>query len=477
MGPDQKMKTIALASRSLNDAEKRYSQIEREALGIYWAVTHFHLYTYGSDFKVITDHKPLVTLFNKVNSNPPARIERWILQLQTYRFEVEYQPGKSNPADYLSRHPRTNYVNYTSCAEDYVRYIVNNAVPKTLTLKDIEIRSKEDQTLSLCRQALTTGHWHEKLQFAKSVDTELYDSLHMLFRVSEELTVCPNDVILRGNKIVIPASLQSTVIDIAHEAHQGMTKTKSLLREKVWFPKIDQMVEMKVSSCLACQSAVIDTRKEPLQMSEMPKAPWTEISVDFAELPRGGYLLVIVDDYTRYPEVELVPSTSSKAVIPVLDRVFSTFGIPEIVKTDNGPPFSSKEFSQFSAYLGFKHRKITPYWPRANGEVERLMRTLKKHLRTSSADGIPIKQGLYKFLRSYRATPHSSTKIAPAQAMFGRTFRTRIPELSECIEGDRVIRQNDLMAKDTMKRNSQKHHPGKPSIHEERSIETPWLCR
>ena len=73
---------VALASRSLTPVEQRYSQTEREALSIAWGIQHFHLYLYGSDFEVVTDHRPLVSLFNNPHSKPPTRIERWILKLQ-----------------------------------------------------------------------------------------------------------------------------------------------------------------------------------------------------------------------------------------------------------------------------------------------------------------------------------------------------------------------------------------------------------
>ena len=76
-------------------------------------------------------------------------------------------------------------------------------------------------------------------------------------------------------------------------------------------------------------------------------------------------------------------STSAKAVLNKLDRIFGAFGVPQVVKSDNYPPFNGHEFVQFADYLGFKHRKVTPLWPEANGEVERFMKTLGKVLRTT----------------------------------------------------------------------------------------------
>ena len=80
-------------------------------------------------------------------------------------------------------------------------------------------------------------------------------------------------------------------------------------------------------------------------------------------------------------------STSASAVIPKLDQLFATFGTPKIVRSDNGPPFNGEEFAKFAHALGFKHRKVTPLWPRANGEVERFVKTLKKCLKAAKVEG------------------------------------------------------------------------------------------
>ena len=93
---------IAYASRSLTEVERRYSQTEREALGLVWGCERFHMYLYGVDFTLLTDHKPLEVIYSS-NSRNSARIERWVLQLQPYKFHVQYIPGRQNIADSLSR--------------------------------------------------------------------------------------------------------------------------------------------------------------------------------------------------------------------------------------------------------------------------------------------------------------------------------------------------------------------------------------
>ena len=145
------------------------------------------------------------------------------------------------------------------------------------------------------------------------------------------------------------------------------------------------------------------------------------MSIDFCEVA-GHYGLVVTDDYSRFPEVEIVHSTSAKAVLPKLDRVFAAYGVPEVVKSDKIPLFNGHEFAQFADYLGFKHRRVTPLWPEANGEVELFMKTFGKVLRTTSN----WKQEMYQFLRNYRATPHCTTGTAPATALFGRAIRIKL---------------------------------------------------
>ena len=148
--------------------------------------------------------------------------------------------------------------------------------------------------------------------------------------------------------------------------HQGIVKTKRLIREKDWFPRIDKMVKDKVDNCLACQAVTPSksSRIEPLQMTPLPSGPWKMLAMDFlGPFPSGYFLLVVIDEYSRFPEVEIVKSTSAKSVIPKLDAIFARQGMPDELMTDNGPPpppFNGVEFSNFAKYLGFRHRNLQP---------------------------------------------------------------------------------------------------------------------
>ncbi len=354
------------------------------------------------------------------------------------------------PADYLSRHPskQTNAASREQkIVEEYVHYIATTSTPKALTVSEIEEATKADVTLQAVLNAIETGNWYEGAQ-RSGVDIAVFAAWQ---KVKDELTagVSPQ-VILRGTRIAVPSKLQERVVNLAREGHQGVVKTKSLLREKVWFPGIDKMVEKKVQSCCACLVSTPESKREPLSMSPLPKAPWSEVSMDFAELPNSEYLLIITDDYSKYPVVETVKSTSANTVIPKVDKVFSEFGIPDVVKTDNGPPFNSSAFKSFAQTLGFQHRKITPRWPRANGEVERFVRTVKKVIKTANLEGKSWKQEMYRFLRNFRATPHTTTRVPPATALFNRAIKTKLPEFNEG-QQEPTLEANDRNAKMKMK--------------------------
>ena len=148
-------RVVVYASRALTDVERRYSQTEREALAVVWAIEKLHLYVFGSHFKLLTDCKAIELIFNNPKSKPPARIERWNLRLQGYDFEVQHTKGNENPSDYLSRHTSLVGDNkQTTMAEEYVNLLTSSAVPKAMTLQEIQQATTEDATLQ-CLMHLT----------------------------------------------------------------------------------------------------------------------------------------------------------------------------------------------------------------------------------------------------------------------------------------------------------------------------------
>ena len=168
----------------------------------------------------------------------------------------------------------------------------------------------------------------------------------------------------------------------------------------------------------------------------MPKHPWRTLHVDFyAPLPTKEYLLVVIDRYSRFPEVEVVHSTKASAVIPKLDKMFAVHGIPDILISDNGPPFNGTDYKRYLETLGITPKFSTPLWPQGNAQAERFMKIQNR----------PWKQELSRFLLQYRTTPHSCTGVPPSELLFNRTVRGTLPILCKKII---VNRHNEAREKE-----------------------------
>ncbi|CAB4007063.1 Transposon Tf2-9 poly [Paramuricea clavata] len=414
---------IAYASRSLTPVEARYSQTEKEALAAVWGCERFHLYLVGTQFDLITDHKPLEVIYSP-KSKPPLRIERWLLRLQQYKFNQSLVPK----------------------------------FPKFLTLDEIRIATLNDPELQRVTSAVKEDRWNK-------TDSCLspYRNQH------EQLTVSECGVILRYSQIVIPKSLRSRVLSIAHEGHQGIVKTKMLVRSKVWWPGIDKQVEQMVKECVPCQAAVHQSPKcqPPLNMTKLPPHPWHTLNADFCgPILNGEKLLVVIDAYSRYPEVEVMQSTTTTVVISKLQRIFARHGYPEELIIDNGPPFNAVEFTEYLAAHGVHHRRITPYWPQANGEAERFMKTVTKAIRTAHSEGKRWQSELDLFLLNYRSTPHSTTHLSPAELLFNRTMRNKLPSFLSLQHNDGPVEHHvvrDKEEKEKMKVHADRRNNAKES--------------
>ncbi|XP_055543744.1 uncharacterized protein K02A2.6-like [Wyeomyia smithii] len=136
---------------------------------------------------------------------------------------------------------------------------------------------------------------------------------------------------------------------------------------------------------------------------------------------------------------------SAKNTILAFHETFCRYGIPESIKSDNGPQFMSESLQSFCTEFGIELRKTTPYWPQANGEVERANRSLKKRLQISQEScKVDWKWDLRMYLLMYNSTPHSTTGVAPSASMFGRVLRDKLPTfptgLKKSIEEIRRIR-------------------------------------
>lgn len=396
------------------------------------ACEQFSLYVFGGQFQLETDHKPLEYIYAP-RSKPSARIERWVLRLQAFDFTVVHRPGRSNIADALSRLKRPLSTDVGDQL-DMVCEIVRSSVPGSLTATEIEEACATDPELSAVRRCILSGDW-------TSCPNQAF--LH----VKNELCVCGH-IVLRGDRIVVPKALQLRVVALAHEGHQGVTKTKARLRTKVWWPRMDAVAEKVCKQCHECQ-VVEGTQPAPTPMlrTRLPTQAWQDCSADLlGPLPSGESILVIVDYYSRYFETVILRSVTTAKIIGGLKPIFARWGMPCSLRTDNGPQFVSDEFQQFLRENGIEHRSIPPYWPQANGEVERQNRSLLKALRIAALKGTPWQEELLRFLTAYRSTPHSTTGRSPYEMMCNRRMRTKLPTLPAA-SLDEAVRDADWSRK------------------------------
>ena len=199
-------------------------------------------------------------------------------------------------------------------------------------------------------------------------------------------------------------------------------------------------------------------KREPLLITPLPDYPWQMIGTDLFELSGEHYLLV-VDYFSRFPEIAKLASTTSVAVITSLKSIFARHGIPQIVRSDNGPQYVSQEFSMFAKLYGFQHTTSSPRYPQSNGQAERTVKTVKQMLKQS--------EDPYLVLLNYCATPLPWCNRSPAELSMGRKLRTRVPQSPEQLTPTwfylEEFRKQNQKFKAKQKRDYDKRHRTKES--------------
>ena len=371
---------VAFASRTLSPSEKNYSQIDKEALALIFAVKKFHQYLYGRHFTLVTDHKPLLAILGPKKGIPPlaaARLQRWAFQLSAYTYDIEFKRTTDHcNADGLSRLPIQQNALEQEVSE-ITQFNIGQIQALPISSLQIQKATQTDLILSKVYRFIQTG-WPTQIP---DEDIKPY-WLHR-----SDLTVECNCV-MYGIRVVIPRKLQQPILQELHSTHPGIQRMKALARSHIWWPGLDRDIEQLVRACTACQRVKQPPAVAPLHPWIWPARPWQRIHVDFAGPFLGTSFLIVVDAHSKWPEVIEMSSTTAAKTIQVMRHLFSQYGLPQQLVSDNGPQFVSEEFGLFLKQNGVKHIKTAPYHPSSNGLAERFVRTFKEAMKSGERERV-----------------------------------------------------------------------------------------
>ncbi|XP_025262544.1 uncharacterized protein K02A2.6-like [Camponotus floridanus] len=367
--PDGQVKAVFHMSKALTKTQQNYSQIEKKALALVTAVERFRKFVYGRHFVLQTDHRPLLVLFKTSNTKgldtcTANRLKRWALRLIGYDFDIEYvNSEKFGQADALSR-----------LIQDVKQDVIDadlEEVVAALQETDTELQqivNKSVQFLpSTARQELQSATFSDGI-LAEVIDrlqngwlkSDVTDKeLMSYYRRRDYLAIVDNTLVL-DEKLIIPKRLQSTVLKQLHVAHPG-----------------------------------------PIH---------------------GQWVLVIVDSYSKFVEAGWF-STITAATCRYLRRLFSQYGSPEVLVSDNGTQFTSVEFAQLCVEFRILHLRTPPGHPQLNGQAERMIRTLKSSIDTSQSSQLETELNKFVYAYNYTSSDAALDYKSPAE-FFGRKLRT-----------------------------------------------------
>jgi transposase InsO family protein len=406
---------VAYASRALTSAETRYAQIEKELLAIVFACERFETYIYGRDLVTIeTDHKPLETIVLKPLHSAPQRLQRMLLRLQKYSLQLKYKKGKDMfLADTLSRAylPEINRCEFGQELEE-----IDHRIPLPVSdarWHQIKCASADDPVFQKLRSVIQHG-WPKNR-------SNLDQCLYPFYDMRDELTI-QEELIFKGQQLVVPASLRKELMVVIHASHIGIDACIRRARDSLYWPRMATELKEYISRCDVCLAHRSSPSKEPLLQHEVLARPWSKIGADLCEL-NGRTLLVMVDYYSNFVEVARITSTTSRSIVKELKATFARYGVPDILVTDNGPQFASAEFAVFAKAWGFDHVTSSPHHPQSNGKAENAVKTVKRLFKKCKESG----QSEFLALLDWRNTPTEGVGTSPAQRLMGRRCKTLLP--------------------------------------------------
>lgn len=419
-------KLVFAGSKALNNAESRYAPIEGEALAVAHGLEKSRMFTLGCrDLTVVTDHKPLTRILNDRSldaiSNP--RVFKFKERTLPFQYRIVHVPGGSTAmktADAMSRHPTTE----SGPVDDVDRTAKAFAVSQgdaieSVTWEAVDGAAAVDaECLSLVRLIL------DGFPDTKS---SLPPELQRYWGMREEMYVIGN-VPFKGRKMLIPERLRPQVLDGLHAANQGVTGMLANARDRFFWPGLDAAIQQLRLQCRRCNETAPSQPAEPLIITPPPEYPFQQVVSDFCNL-EGHNFLIYADRYSGWVEVERLASNTFRNVQRTFLRWFATYGVPEEISSDGGPPFNSGDYKQFCVNWGVSRRLSSAHYPQSNGRAEAAVKSVKRILsgNINPVSGSLDTSSATRALMAHRNTPAQDTGVSPSILLFGRPMRDHLP--------------------------------------------------
>ncbi|XP_062541369.1 uncharacterized protein K02A2.6-like [Armigeres subalbatus] len=338
-------------------------------------------------------------------------LQYWALTLLLYNFDIQYVSTESfGYADLLSRlinnhiRPEEDYVIAAIELEQIFQDAVNQSLEfLPLTYKSIQSETRADPILQEVVQHVQQGWPANK--------SDVAESCQQFYLRRDGLSVISN-CLAYGERLVIPSKFQKKVLQMLHKGHPGVERMRAVARSYVYWPGIDDSIAQLVRSCNECALAAKTNNRVKLESWPVPEKPWQRLHMDYAGPVNDWYYLVLVDAYTKWPEVIPTRRITTSATLEMLQGIFARFGMPETIVSDNGRQFVSEQFELFCDSNGILHLKTPPFHPQSNGLAERFVDTFKRTLKKITAGGESLSE-------------RSEGKF-PAELLLGRNLRTSL---------------------------------------------------
>ena len=288
-------------------------------------------------------------------------------------------------------------------------------LPFSAQLKSqLQLATLEDHCLQLLQQLSKVG-WPsdrrrapEEVRPRWNVRDQVYEAEGLMFL---------------GEKLIVPPRLRKDMLNLVHESHQGIEKSKARAREVMYWPGMTRDIENKVNRCRKWVEWRRNTQKEPLIHHEVPIRPWQKLGADLVEF-RGQSYLCVVDYFSKFPEISRLQIKTASSIITHLKSIFARHGVPDELVADN-TPFASRELQDFASLWGFRITTSSPRYPQSNGMSERAIGTIKQLLRKA--------EDPYIALLEYRNTPVSGIGLSPSQMLNRRRLKSKLPTTAKLL--------------------------------------------